>query len=61
MITFKNEPLLSPHEVDQKRNDRRMALIPHIQDFLSHDELFKDTDVTVEFSHKLKLKIQSMF
>ncbi|MES2436402.1 MAG: phosphotransferase [Patescibacteria group bacterium] len=52
MITFKNQPKLSEAEVDQKLNDRRIALIPHIQNFLETNKLFKNKEVTLEFSHK---------
>ena len=51
MITFKNQPRLSEHEVDQKYNERRLILLSHMEQFLSTNELFKDKEVSVEFSH----------
>lgn len=50
MITFKNKPKLSEDEIDKKRNELRVALIPHISHFLETDEFFKGKEVTVEFS-----------
>lgn len=50
-ITFKNQPKLSKDEVDKKRNELRLALIPDIEQFLNTDEFFKDKEVTVEFAH----------
>ncbi|MFA6094539.1 MAG: phosphotransferase [Candidatus Paceibacterota bacterium] len=52
MIHFKNQPKLSGAEIDKKRDDRRLALIPHVENFLSTDELFKGKKVEVEFSHE---------
>ncbi len=51
-ITFKNQPKLSGHEADQKYDERRQALIPEIENFVSTDELFAGKDVSIEFSHK---------
>ncbi|OGI95007.1 hypothetical protein A2917_01335 [Candidatus Nomurabacteria bacterium RIFCSPLOWO2_01_FULL_42_17] len=51
-ITFYNEPKLSEHEVDQKFNERRMTLVPHVKDFISNHERFKDKDVSVTFADK---------
>src|SRR3989344_9265428 len=51
MITFKNRPRLSEHEVDQKYNERRLMLLSHMEQFLSTDGLFKEKEVSVEFSH----------
>ena len=50
-IVFKNQPKLSGFEVDKRYDDLRMMLIPHIENFLLTDELFKDKQVSVEFSH----------
>lgn len=52
MIYFKNQPKLSEHEVDQKFNERRLDLIPKIEDFLSTDALFAGRKAEVEFSHQ---------
>lgn len=51
-IVFRNEPLLSKHEVDKKFNERRINLIPHVKDFISNHNLFKDKEVNVVFAHK---------
>lgn len=51
MITFKNQPRLSEYEVDQKYNERRLILLSHMEQFLSTDELFKEKEINVEFSH----------
>jgi fructosamine-3-kinase len=51
-ITFKNQPKLSGHEADQKYDERRQALIPEIENFVSTDEFFRDREASIEFSHK---------
>lgn len=51
-ITFKNQPKLLEHDVDRKFNERRMALVPLIRDYLSTHALFKDKDVSVSFLEK---------
>lgn len=48
---FKNQPRLSGFEIDKRYDDLRLMLVPYIEDFLSTDELFKDKQVSVEFSH----------
>ena len=48
-INFKNQPTLSPHEVDKTFNERRINLIPAIQDFISNHELFKNGEVSITF------------
>jgi hypothetical protein len=50
-IVFKNQPKLSGFEVDEKRDERRLALIPYLESFLTNDELYAGKEVTVEFSH----------
>lgn len=50
-ITYKNQPKLSGFGVDKTVDERRIALIPHIEHFLATDNLFKDKEVIVEFSH----------
>lgn len=52
MIHFKNQPKLSGFEVDKKFDERRVVLASQIETLLAEDELFKDKDVSVEFSHK---------
>jgi len=49
MITFTNQPKLSLHEVDIKSNERRLALIPHVEVFLKQHPLFRDKEVQVTF------------
>ncbi len=51
-IAFKNQPKLSGDEVDKKRDELRMLLVPHIVQFVSTDELFKGKEVTIEFSEQ---------
>lgn len=51
-ISFNNEPRLSEHEAQQKFNEKRINLIPHIKGYISASELFKNKEVTVTFSHK---------
>lgn len=48
-ITFTNEPKLSPHEVDQKFNERRKKLIPLMKDFIAEHPLFSGKKVDVTF------------
>ncbi len=52
MILFLNEPKLSKHAVDQKFNTRRMALIPHVKDFISNHPRFQNEEVKVTFADK---------
>lgn len=52
MIIFLNEPKLSEHEVDQKFNARRIALIPFVKEFISNHPKFKDKEVKVTFAEK---------
>lgn len=51
-IIFLNEPKLSEHEVDQKFNARRINLIPHVKDFISNHERFKNGEIKVIFAEK---------
>ncbi len=51
-IIFLNQPKLSEHEVDSKFNQRRMELIPHVENFISNHERFQGKDVSVEFAQK---------
>lgn len=51
-IHYKNQPKLSEHEVDQKFNNRRIELIPKIDNFILADDLFKNKQISVEFSHQ---------
>ncbi len=48
-ITFINKPLFSTYEIETKTNERRLALIPHVEVFLKQHSLFKDKDVLVTF------------
>ncbi len=49
MITFSNLPKLSPHEVYTPFNERRGALIPHIEKYLNEHPLFRGKDIEVFF------------
>ncbi len=49
MITFLNQPTLSLHKVHTSFNERRLALLPHIETFLNEHPLFKDKEVKVFF------------
>ncbi|HEV7701824.1 MAG TPA: aminoglycoside phosphotransferase family protein [Candidatus Paceibacterota bacterium] len=51
-IVFKNEPKLSEHEVDAKFNERRINLVPYVQDFISSNERFKEKEISVTFADK---------
>jgi hypothetical protein len=51
-ITYKNKPRLSEHEIDKISNDRRMALVPFLEAFLSSDDMFVGKDISVEYSHQ---------
>ncbi len=51
-ITFKNQPKLSGDPVDKKRDELRVALVPHVERFVATDEFFKGQEVTVEFSEQ---------
>lgn len=51
-IIFKNEPKLSENEADNKYNERRIALIPQVEKFISSHERFKGKETSVTFAHK---------
>ena len=51
-INYKNKPRLSEHEIDNTPNDRRIALVPLLEYFLSSDEMFVGKDISVEYSHQ---------
>lgn len=51
-VCFKNQPKLSGEEIDKKRDKRRVALVSQVENFLSTDEMFKNREVGVEFSHE---------
>ncbi len=51
MITFKNQPKLSGFDIDKRADELRVTLIPYIKEFLETDDLFKDKEVNIEFSH----------
>lgn len=48
-IIFKNQPELSVHEADKAFNERRLNLIPQIEDLISNHELFKNKEVNITF------------
>jgi fructosamine-3-kinase len=51
-IVFKNEPKLSENEADSKFNERRIALIPQVEEFISSNERFKGKETSVSFAHE---------
>ncbi|MSU55216.1 MAG: aminoglycoside phosphotransferase family protein [Candidatus Taylorbacteria bacterium] len=51
-ITFTNEPLMSKHEVDKGRNERKTALVPQIRELLNTHKKFKGENISVTFSHR---------
>jgi len=51
-IIFKNEPKLSEHEADSKFNERRIALVPQVEKFISSNERFKGKEISVTFAHE---------
>jgi fructosamine-3-kinase len=51
-INYKNKPRLSEHEIDKISNDRRIALVPLLESFLSSDEMFVGKDISVEYSYQ---------
>ena len=51
-IHFKNQPKLSGSEIDKNRDERRLALVSSIENFLLNDDLFRGKEIEVEFSHE---------
>ena len=49
MITLLNKPKLSHHDIYNSANERRVSLLPHLEDFLQKHPLFKGKDVHVFF------------
>jgi len=49
-IILKNEPKLSDFAADSKFNERRIALAPHIQDWVSHHEMYENTLTHITFA-----------
>ncbi|MFA6445889.1 MAG: phosphotransferase [Candidatus Paceibacterota bacterium] len=49
VIELKNEPKLSEHEADKIYNERRIALVPYIKDFVSKSERWRGKDVSITF------------
>ncbi len=50
-VIFTNEPKLSGFDIDKRADDLRVSLIPHLESFLTSDELFAGKEISVEFSH----------
>ena len=50
-VSFVNEPKLSEHEVDKKFNERRVALLPLVKDYIRNHSRFQNQDVRVTFAH----------
>lgn len=51
-VIFHNEPKLSEHEVQSKFNERRIALVPIIKDFVSTHPKLRDKEVGITFAQK---------
>ncbi len=51
-IIFKNEPKLSEHVANNKYNERRIVLVPKIEEFISSHERFKGKETSVTFAHE---------
>ena len=51
-ITFKNKPKLSEHEADSKFNEKRVNLVPSIEDYISSHPIFKGRETSITFAHK---------
>ncbi len=51
-VSFINQPKLSEHEAQKTFNERRIALVPHIKEFISLHERFTNKEVRVYFSEK---------
>lgn len=52
MITFHNQPKLSEHEIDHTFNERRLALIPLIESYITSHAQFEGKDVGVTFAQR---------
>jgi hypothetical protein len=51
-FVIRNTPKLSEHEIDNDLNKMRTEFIPHIQDFVAENDLFKnEAEVGIEFAH----------
>lgn len=48
-VTFLNQPKLSGHAVNKDQDDRRIALVPKIEQFLLSHKLFSGKDISVSF------------
>lgn len=48
-IIFKNEPNITGHEVDKKRDDRKLEMIPHVEAFVAGHSLFEGKEVRITF------------
>ena len=51
-IVFRNEPKLSEHEADNKFNERRLALIPKIKEFIYSHKRFQGEEASITFAHE---------
>ncbi|MEN9622259.1 MAG: hypothetical protein RLZZ67_693 [Candidatus Parcubacteria bacterium] len=49
-VVFKNQPKLSTFAVQEKFNQKRLLLVPVIENFLSNSQYFTG-EITVEFAH----------
>jgi fructosamine-3-kinase len=48
-VIFLNQPKLSGHSVNQDQDERRLALVPKIDSWLSNHQLFQNKKVSVSF------------
>ena len=44
-ITFTNEPKLSEHTADEKINQKKIILVPQVENYLVSNPLFKNKEI----------------
>ncbi len=52
VVTFLNQPKLSEFDIQKGFNEKRLALVPLIENLLANHQLFKDNPISVTFSEK---------
>ncbi len=52
VVTFLNQPKLSEFDIQKGFNERRLTLVPLIENLLANHQLFKDNPISVTFSKK---------
>lgn len=50
-IIFHNQPKLSNDAVDTTFNERRLSLLPHVEEYITTQERFRDQEVGITFAH----------